>query len=292
MSTQITTSFAQQYTAGVMLNYQQSVSVFRGHVDQEPVTSAKNAYFDRVGSTFASVATTRHEPTQYTDTPHFRRMCPVKTHRVADLIDDDDKLSTVNNPTNSYSRAQGAAMARQYDDTVIAFALATAATGEDGTGTSGTPTSNADHDETAPVLDDWLGVKQRMDDNNVPAENRHFVMHPFAYRLMLGATPTGGNQFTSSDYATVKALVRGEIDTFLGFKWHMSTRLLTTGDDTRCFAWHQDALKVGMSSDVFGSIDVLPDYNFSTQVFFSMRFGGVRMEEEGVEEFDITTSGS
>lgn len=32
---------------------------------------------------------------------------------------------------------------------------------------------------------------------------------------------------TSSDYNTVKALVNGEIDTFLGFKFKTSNRLLT-----------------------------------------------------------------
>ena len=126
-----------------------------------------------------------------------------------------------------------------------------------------------------------------MDDNKVPKADRHIAIHPYGLRLLLGIATA-----TSSDYVTIKALVQGDIDTWLGFQWHMSTNLATTGDTTRCFAWHRDAIKVGMTEEPFGRIEQLPEMNYSWQVFFEMRFGAVRMEEAGVEEMPITTSGS
>lgn len=55
-----------------------------------------------------------------------------------------------------------------------------------------------------------------LNDQAVPKSMRHIVWSPTAEEQLLGTT-----EVTSADFNTVRALVMGDIDTFLGFKFHM-----------------------------------------------------------------------
>lgn len=55
-----------------------------------------------------------------------------------------------------------------------------------------------------------------LNDSAVPAGDRHIAWSPTAAEQLLGTTAV-----TSSDFNTVKALVGGEINTFMGFQFHM-----------------------------------------------------------------------
>jgi len=58
---------------------------------------------------------------------------------------------------------------------------------------------------------------KRLHDNlAVDEADRHLLHSAIGLEAMLGTT-----EATSSDYNTVKALVHGDIDTFVGYKWHM-----------------------------------------------------------------------
>jgi hypothetical protein len=86
-------------------------------------------------------------------------------------------------------------------------------------------------------------AKKLMDKNNVPPQDRHMIIHANSLASLLSETSV-----TSSDFNTVKALVNGEIDTYLGFKFH------TLGDrsegglaidgslDRTLFAFHKQAV--------------------------------------------------
>ena len=58
-----------------------------------------------------------------------------------------------------------------------------------------------------------------------PSIPRFIIVGPIQISDLLAVT-----QATSSDYASVKALVNGEIDTFMGFKFVVSNRLSKTGN--------------------------------------------------------------
>jgi hypothetical protein len=59
-------------------------------------------------------------------------------------------------------------------------------------------------------------AKGLMDKNNVPPTDRGIIIHSNGLQSLLAETAV-----TSSDFNTVKALVNGELDTFLGFKFHV-----------------------------------------------------------------------
>jgi hypothetical protein len=54
------------------------------------------------------------------DTPHTRRMVTMTDYEYADLIDSQDKIRMLADPTSTYARAAAAAMGRAMDDVIIA----------------------------------------------------------------------------------------------------------------------------------------------------------------------------
>jgi len=123
-------------------------------------------------------------------------------------------------------------------------------------------------------------------EKNVPAEGRHLLMHASQLDALLGETET-----TSSDFATVKALVRGEISAFMGFN------ILTIGDrdegglpkpSTRsCFAWHKDAMGYAESMAQKTEVNYIPEKtSFLVSSMFSA--GAKAIDSEGIVQINCT----
>jgi Phage capsid protein len=91
-------------------------------------------------------------------------------------------------------------------------------------------------------------------------------------------------EVTDSDYNTVKALVAGEIDEFMGFKFVKSNRLpLISGATVRgCLAWERQGLLLAIGEEI--KVDVGPrrDKRNSIQCYACGMFGSSRMWEEKV----------
>tara|TARA_B100000029_G_scaffold277031_1_gene271519 strand:- start:1 stop:876 length:876 start_codon:yes stop_codon:yes gene_type:complete len=283
MSSQITTSFVEQYSSNVAMLSQQMGSKLRSSVDVERITG-KNAFFDQVGVTAAQLRTSRHGDTPQIDTPHSRRRLSLADYEWADLVDDVDKVRMLVDPTSSYARAAAAAMNRAMDDVIITAFNASANTGvAGGTSTalpSGQKTATSDQSDGLTIAK-LLAAKKILDDNDVdPSLKRYIVCGPQQISDLLGTT-----QVTSSDYNVVRALATGAINSYLGFEFIMSTRLnkdATNTTDRLVFAYTEDAIKLGIGKDISAKISERADKSYSTQVYYSMSLGAVRMEEEKV----------
>ena len=95
---------------------------------------------------------------------------------------------------------------------------------------------------------------------------------------------------TSSDFNTVKALVQGDVDTFLGFKFIVTNRLSIASNIRSCFAWAEDGIALGVGKDVSARIDERADKGYATQVYYCMSIGATRMEEDKVVQIDCDES--
>ena len=135
-------------------------------------------------------------------------------------------------------------------------------------------------------IDKLRAAAKALNDNNVPAEGRHLLMHSSQLDALLGETET-----TSSDFATVKALVRGEINQFMGFN------IITMGDrdeggvpkpSTRsCFAWHQDSMGYAESISQKSEVNYIPEKtSFLVSSMFSA--GSVAIDDEGIVKISCT----
>jgi hypothetical protein len=281
MSTQITTAFVNQFSANIQMLSQQMGSLLRAAVDVESVNGEK-AFFDQVGAAAAVLRTSRHADTPLIDTPHSRRMVTMSDYEYADLIDDQDKVRLLVDPTSTYSRAAAAAMGRAMDDVIISAALGTAQTGKDGSTATALPAGQqiavASSGLTIAKL---VEAKEILDSGNVdPSIARHIVCSPKQISDLLNNTTV-----TSSDYNTVKALAMGEINTFVGFNFHVSNRLNTDGNgDRQVIAFAQDGIKLAVGKEPAARIDERADKSYATQIYYCQSIGATRMEESKVVE--------
>jgi hypothetical protein len=125
-------------------------------------------------------------------------------------------------------------------------------------------------------------AKQKLDAGNVPMEGRHIIIHASSLSSLLSETSV-----TSSDFNTVKALVQGDINTFLGFTFHVLGDRSEGGlpkdanNDRTCYAFHKDA--VGMAEGIAPKTEVnyIPEKtSFLVASMFSA--GAVAIDDEGI----------
>jgi hypothetical protein len=280
MSSQITTAFVEQYSANIQMLSQQMGSLLRDAVRNESVVG-KDAYFDQIGKVTAQIKTSRHSDTPQIDTPHSRRRVSLADYEFADLIDQQDKVRLLIDPTSSYAKAAAYAMGRAMDDVIIAAALGSANTGVSGGTAVALPAGNivAAGGTGAMTIAKLASAKQILDAGDVdPSIKRHIVVSPTEISDLLGTTAV-----TSSDFNTVKALVQGELDSFMGFKFHVSNRLTVNGaGNTQCIAFAEDGILLGIGKDVTARIDERADKSYATQVYYCQTIGATRMEEAKV----------
>ena len=279
MSSQITTAFVQQYSANVQMLSQQTGSLLRGSVDVESIVG-KNAFFDQVGVATAVKRTTRHSDTPQLDTPHARRRVSLVDYEYADLIDNQDKIRTLIDPTSSYAQAAAFALGRAQDDEIIAAASGTAFTGETGSTSTALPAGQqiTESGTDGLTIAKLRNAKEIMDSASVdPSIPRYIVVGPKQISDLLGTT-----QITSSDFNTVKALANGEVNTFLGFNFIVSNRLSIASSKRLCLAYAMDGIKMAVGQDLMTRIDERSDKGYSTQIYVCQSIGATRMEESKV----------
>ena len=125
-------------------------------------------------------------------------------------------------------------------------------------------------------------AKKLLDAANVPMEGRCMIISASGLEGLLGETQT-----TSADFNSVRALVSGDIDTFLGFKF------VTIGDrsegglpidgslDRTCYAFHKDAVGMGIGMNQRTEINYVPEKtSFLVNSMFSA--GAVAIDDEGI----------
>ena len=125
-------------------------------------------------------------------------------------------------------------------------------------------------------------AKGLLDKNNVPPTDRHIIIHANGLKSLLSETAV-----TSSDFNTVKALVNGELNTFLGFTFHVIGDRTEGGlaidgsNDRTCFAFHKDAIGYGEGIAPKTEINYIPEKT-SWLVSGMLSAGATTIDAEGV----------
>jgi hypothetical protein len=302
MSTQISTAFVNQYAATVFHLAQQQGSRLRPTVRNESQVG-NVAFWDRIGKVTAQKKTGRHSDTPQTDTPHSRRMVSLVDYEHADLVDNADKIRLLIDPTSEYMKAFANAFGRAMDDEIIAAAVGTAYSGVAGATSVTFPNSqivaNVSGGAGSNLTVDGLRAAKRILDANEcdPSEKRYLVISASQISSLLNQT-----QVTSSDYASIKALDRGDINSFMGFDIIHSERLTTVTSSTsfntstgavgsgsgdangyrRCLAFCESGLLLSIGQDYKGRISERADKGYAMQAYACMGIGATRLEEEKV----------
>jgi len=280
MSQEITTAMVEQYKANVDMLSQQKGSRLRNAVRNETVVG-ENAYFDQIAATTAQLKTTRHMDTPQTDTPHARRRVSLADYVWADFVDKEDLVRTLIDPTSPYAINAVNAFGRAMDDVIIAAARGTAYTGKAGGTATALPSGQkiAENNEGLTIAK-LITAKGLFWSNDVEEDEELFMCCRGKQLEDLLAT----TQVTNSDYNTVKALVKGEVDQYMGFTFIRSQRISVAADIAMCFAWARSGIALGLGADIHTRISERADKNYLTQVWCGMTIGATRMEEVKVVE--------
>lgn len=280
MSFQVTEAFVNQYADNFLILAQQKQSRLEAGVDVESGIVGASKSVERIGASDAYDITNRHADTKYVETPHSKRWLDLSDKGWADLVDEMDKIKMLADPTSPYLQVGVAALNRAKDDVIIAALRGSARTLSS---TTALPSAQKIvHGSAGMTIAKLRTAKQMLDEAEVDEDEPRFLALTAEQLNNLLAT----TEVSSSDYNTVKALVAGNVDTFLGFKFIRSERLIKASTSRYCLAWAKTGCKLGIGKDIVTSIDVLPTKNMSVQVYARMSLGAVRTEEVRVVEIE------
>ena len=292
---------------------QQRGSRLSGLVRHESFTG-KAEFFDTLGLAVAQDKSARNSDTPNMNIDHERRMITTLIKEWGTLVDRKDKLQNIHNPESEYSVAAQNALGRAMDDVLIKASLNSAKTGEDGSTLVSLPNTQkvaSVKDSGGGAILDYANVqvlrKAKLLMDRAEVMGPRYMIHGADFlEALLSHT-----EVTSSDFNTVKALVNGEVDTFLGFKFIHSeivSALNATDYDANAFTFSLAAGSTGLFSTVspqgivsgnkvavacvgdgliwgentggrIARIEERADKGYSNQVYTAMDMGGLRMEE-------------
>lgn len=288
MSFTVDTALVNTYKANIEVKFQQKQSRLRPFVRYES-QHAEFDFYDRIGPTEAVEVVGRHQDTPLVGTDHDRRRVALRDFDWADLIDKKDRIRMIADPTSAYTVNAVMAMNRRMDDVVIDAAFATAYAGKQGETSIAFPAgqviastyvesgSAAASNLTIGKLRRARYLLDKAEAANDDEADLAIVVDPSQVQSMLRTT-----EATSADYNTIKALVNGQIDTFMGFKFVKSNRVKINGNVRDCIVMEKQGMLLAVNEEV--DVDVGPrrDKRMSTQVYVQGHFGSTRMWEEKV----------
>ena len=158
--------------------------------------------FRRMGKGLANQKASQADVTPM-DVDNTKQPATLENWNAPEYTDIFDQAAVNFDEQEELAEAIGMAIARREDQMVIDAAIAVA----------GTQVALGAANLTTAKL---RTASKNLNKKGVPGKNRHICVSAEGLDSLLGEEET-----TSSDFNTVKALVNGEIDTFVGFKFHI-----------------------------------------------------------------------
>ena len=309
MSVNVNTAFVQQYSTNVMMLLQQQGSKLRGSVQNMAFKGKAASVAEQFGSVSPVRNSSRHSDTPLISTPQDKRWMYPNDYDWADLVDSQDKLRMLIDPTSSYAMAGAWAMGRAIDDEIISNFFNANNTGENGTTSTSTLYAfNSNSQSVAATVGASAATglniaklrraKRILMEGLVDVDNDQLVCVISARQhddLLNEA------QAISLDYNSKPVLVDGRITSFMGFNFVLSERIpgasgfntainpaistgstdgtYTTGSRFMVPVFAKSGMALGTWNDIQTSIDRRADKRNSFQVYVTGTFGATRLEE-------------
>jgi hypothetical protein len=310
MSFNVSTAFVQQYSTNVTMLLQQQGSRLRNTVQNMKFQGKAASMAEQFGQVSPVRNQSRHSDTPLISTPQDKRWVYPNDYDWADLIDNQDKLRMLIDPTSNYAMAGAWAMGRAIDDEIISGILGSNNTGENGTTATGTLyayNSNSQSVAAATGAASATGLniaklraaKRKLLEADLDVDNDQLfaIISAKQHDDLLNEA-----QAISLDYNTKPVLVDGKISQFMGFNFIHSERIpgaanfnstintaITSSDADGSYVagsrwmvpvFAKSGVALGMWNDIQTSIDRRADKRNSYQVYVTGTFGAARMEEK------------
>jgi hypothetical protein len=276
MAINVSTAFVDLFDSEVKQAYQ-AESVLRGTMRTRTGVAGNTVKFPTIGKGVATLRVPQTDVTPLNVT--YGQVTATMEDYIAAEYSDIFQQSHINfDERSELVQVVSKSIARRMDQIMI-DAL------DDATGTS-TVATTIGGAGTNMNIEKLRATAKAMNEKNVPSEGRNLLMHASQLDALLGET-----EITSQDFASVKALVQGEINTFMGFN------ILTMGDrdeggipkpSTRtCFAWHKDSMGYAESMAQKTEVNYVPEKtSFLVSSMFSA--GSVSIDGEGIVKISCT----
>ena len=287
--TNIPNHYTTQFDANWKHLVQQKNSRLREYVTLDSIQGKEKSY-NQLDVASMTLITNRSATTTISDQAMAKRWIRPQQYDTAKLIDewDEQLLGEVVLPTSPIVQSHGAAYARTCDQVIINALGGTAYTGATGTTATALPAGQkvaANFVESGAAANSGLTIaklrqaKFILDSNDVDEEEeRIIVVSAKQLQDLLRTT-----EVTSGDYNTVRALVDGSLNTFMGFKFRRSQLLPLTVDIRSCYVYVKSGVVLA-ERGLKTHMDVRPDLSHSLQIRSVASLAAVRLEEKKVVE--------
>ena len=273
------TAFVKQYQSTITLLNQQMDSRMKPGCLVDTNWTGEEKYYDQYAEdSFVEIAD-RLADTPIQETDHRRRKV-APSYFVSNTLEDPlEALQMLADPKSTYLQAKMASANRKIDTIIITAMNGTAKSGKAG-GTSNTlGSSNKVLVQGAGLtLAKLLEGLELLNGEEIPMNDRYMSYTAKQLTNLLSTT-----EITSVDYAGVKALVNGEVNTFLGLNFVHSEQLTAdTSDDRLCNMWQKNGMQLAIMKNPSSNVTERPDKNYAWQVYMKLVLGCVRLSEDYV----------
>jgi hypothetical protein len=280
MSNQITEAFVQEFGNTYKHLAQQMPSRLESAVVVESGIVGMSKSINRLGLQVATKRVTRHGDTPINDTPHSTRYLDLDDYEVGDMVDDQDKIRLLVDPTSDYTKAMVAAHNRTKDDILIAAmggAARSAASTTVALGAGQTIVVGG----TGLTKTKLLQAKALFRANEADEENGEELY--IAYGSVQMTDILADTTFTSADYMAMQMLQTGTLKgQWMGFNWIPTQRLPKSGATRTIYAWAKSGVALGIGQNIVTRVGEDPSKSFNTRIYAKQSLGSVRIEESKV----------
>jgi len=307
----IPTGFVDQFENTLYHLLQQTESKFQQAVDIKSITNAEDKRFDAIGKLALVEKTERNPATPITDITQEQRWVNTDPFHQGVLIDKDDDLNRVVEPSSDIMTELVSAVNRKKDDIILASIDADVVSGR--TSKGGTVISWASQDGNVKYTDVDTGRTVAWDtavgncnaaDTGLTIEKIELVREYFANNNADEMIPIWGaisprqatnlfgqNEYVNNDFSNGKPLTTGRIiPKWHGINWIVSTKIVegssndvdSDTDVVRCPFWLQSGLILGVQDMISTEVSVRDDLSYSKQIYVHMNMGGMRRDEDRV----------
>ncbi len=281
------TIYAKAYGTNVSMLAQQVGSRLRNTVTVKSGVVGEETYMDQIEAFEAIARGNRLAATDPTLASYARRRIALEDFYIAKGLDKMDDIRTLADPTSAISRSGIAGLGRKIDDQIIAALYGTAYTGKvGGTSTVLPSAQKVASASTNLTLAKWLDALEILNGNDVdPSDEKFLLIGSNQLSSLLNTT-----EIKSADYNSVKALVQGQVNSFLGCTVIRTERLPVATSVRKCLLYTKSGIGLAIGRDIVSRIDELPTNHYAKQLYFSMSIGASRLEEDKVVEISCLES--
>ncbi len=282
MSQFITEAFVQQFADNFIHVAQQKTSRLESHVLVEPRIVGMSKSINRLGQRTATRRTQRHGDTPINDQPHSTRFVDLYDWEDGDMVDDQDKIRMLVDPTSDYVAAMVSSLNRAKDDVIIS------AFGGSARSTSGNILLPVGQKVAAGAAGltkaKMIQTRKLFRQNEADAEAGEELF--FAYGAAQLADLLTDVTLTNTEVNTVLSLMSGSIPnaTLMGFRMIPTERLPKASTTRFNYAWAKSGVTLGKGMEIMTKVGEDPGKGFNVRIYAKMSIGAVRVEEEKVVE--------